>query len=78
MGLGIEIETLSAGRSALCRECLDWSERRSHLAGSLGRALLARFVALDWASVNHSTRVVKFTPSGLCQFKALFENPVAT
>jgi DNA-binding transcriptional ArsR family regulator len=77
IGLGIEIETLSAGRSPLCRECLDWSERRSHLAGSLGRALLARFVALDWASVNNSTRVVKFTAGGLARFKALFENPIA-
>lgn len=77
LALGIEVETLSAARSALCRECLDWSERRSHLAGSLGRALLARFVALDWASVNRETRVVKFTIDGLNRFNDLFEDRVA-
>lgn len=75
--LGIEVEALSAGRSALCRECLDWSERRSHLAGSLGRALLARFVELDWANVNRETRVVRFTAAGLNQFNAMFDERVA-
>lgn len=75
--LGIAVETLSTGRSALCRECLDWSERRSHLAGSLGRALLARFVELDWASVNRDTRVVKFSATGLDQFNALFKDRIA-
>ena len=75
--LGIKIEALSGGRSVLCRECLDWSERRSHLAGSLGRALLARFVELNWASVNRDTRVVRFTQTGLDQFNALFDGRVA-
>src|SRR5690606_15475180 len=45
---GIDVDRLAAGRPVLCRECLDWSERRSHLAGSLGRALLARIVELGW------------------------------
>ena len=75
--LGIDVEDLSARRSALCRECLDWSERRSHLAGSLGRALLARFVELDWANVNRETRVVRFTAAGLNQFNAMFDERVA-
>ena len=71
-GLGLDIDALAAGRPALCRECLDWSERRSHLAGSLGRALFARFVELDWASVEKATRIVTFTPSGARQFQAMF------
>jgi DNA-binding transcriptional ArsR family regulator len=71
-GLGIDADELAAGRSELCRECLDWSERRSHLAGSLGRAMLTRFVELDWARVDRSTRIVRFTPSGLRQFHSTF------
>ena len=77
LALGLDVATLSAGRSPICRECLDWSERRSHLAGSLGRALLSRFVELDWARVNGNTRVVQFTVAGLKQFDALFEERIA-
>lgn len=72
-GLGIDVDKLTTGRSELCRECLDWSERRSHLAGSLGRAMLARFVELDWARVDKSTRIVTFTPSGLRQFQLMLD-----
>lgn len=39
-------------RTALCRECLDWSERRAHLAGRLGRAMLARMIDLGWAGLG--------------------------
>jgi len=69
---GIDVESLTSSRSALCRECLDWSERRSHLAGSLGRAFFARFVELGWAQVDTSTRVVTFSRSGLRGFRSLF------
>lgn len=71
--IGIDVDKLTAGRSELCRECLDWSERRSHLAGSLGRAMLARFVDMRWASVDKSTRIVTFTPAGLHQFRSMFD-----
>lgn len=76
-GLGIDVDKLAAGRSELCRECLDWSERRSHLAGSLGRAMLTRFVELGWARLNKSTRIVTFTPTGLRQFRSMFDLQVA-
>jgi len=75
--LGIDVDKLASGRSELCRECLDWSERRSHLAGSLGRAMLARFVEMGWARVDKSTRIVTFTPSGLRQFRSMFDLQLA-
>ena len=75
--LGIAIDDLSAGRAALCRECLDWSERRSHLAGSLGRAFLTRFVEVGWARVDRATRAVAFTPAGLREFGSLFRHRLA-
>ncbi len=39
---GIDIDALAAAQRPLCRPCLDWSERRDHLAGALGAALLQR------------------------------------
>lgn len=39
-GLGLDLSALRAKRRPLCRACLDWSERRTHLAGALGAALL--------------------------------------
>lgn len=70
--LEIDLDGLRRARSPLCRECLDWSERRSHLAGSLGRALLARFELLAWARRDPATRVVTFSRSGLTEFERLF------
>ena len=72
---GIDVEAVS-GRRPLCRTCLDWSARRHHLAGALGAALLARFVALGWARIVKGTRVVAFTSAGedaLCRQFGLAE-----
>src|SRR5271170_650719 len=46
---GIDTEAASRQRRAFCRPCMDWSERRYHLAGSLGAALLSRVCGLGWA-----------------------------
>src|SRR6266567_3539529 len=62
--LGIDLDALARLRRPLCRACLDWSERRHHLAGALGAALLARFVALGWARMAQGSRVVAFSPQG--------------
>lgn len=68
-GLGI---TLTAtGRRPLCRTCLDWSERRNHLAGGLGAAILAHVLAQGWAKRGPG-RVVAFTPAGGAAFDAAF------
>ena len=64
---GIDVADLSRGRAPLCRACLDWSERRTHLAGSLGRALLARIEAKGWARRGEA-RLVRFTPEGEAAF----------
>lgn len=69
---GLDLDALARGRSPLCRECLDWSERRSHLAGSLGRALLGRFEDLGWALRVPDTRIVRFTPKGETAFRRKF------
>ncbi len=71
-GLGIEPAALAGGRRPVCRRCLDWSVRRSHLAGALGAALLARIYALGWARRVEGSRIVTFTPTGLKAFEAAF------
>jgi len=68
----IDLDTLNKARAPLCRECLDWSERRSHLAGSLGRAFLSRFEELSWAKRDQKSRVVTFSPTGAKAFHRLF------
>ncbi|WP_424972704.1 ArsR/SmtB family transcription factor [Dinoroseobacter sp. S76] len=75
---GIDLTQLRKARAPLCRECLDWSARRSHLAGSLGRAFLSRFEELSWAKRDPASRVVSFSPSGARDFNRLFPvtNPV--
>jgi len=71
-GFGIDVDGLRKARAPLCRECLDWSERRSHLAGGLGRALFSRIEELAWAQCDRKTRVVKFSRRGALEFDAVF------
>ena len=60
----------SATRRPLCRHCLDWSERRHHLAGVLGTALLDRFQQLGWARRVPDSRVLAFSASGEAALRA--------
>ena len=69
-GFGIDLAKMSQTRAPLCRACLDWSARRMHLAGSLGRAFLSRFEELGWAKRTPGSRVVHFSPKGLAEFEA--------
>lgn len=71
---GIDLDALTAQKSPLCKSCLDWSERRSHLAGSLGRAFLTRFETIGWAKRIKGTRAVKFSLNGEMAFASLIEN----
>jgi DNA-binding transcriptional ArsR family regulator len=48
--LGIETARLVPGRHGIARRCLDWTERRHHVAGPLGAALLNRFRELGWVT----------------------------
>jgi DNA-binding transcriptional ArsR family regulator len=62
--LEIDVDRLTASRTPLCRECLDWSERKTHLAGSLGRALLDHMIADKWVVHHPNSRVMTFTTRG--------------
>ena len=62
--VGIVTAALQQQRRMLCRPCLDWSERRHHLGGALGAALLQRLFDGGWAHRAQDSRVVHFTPKG--------------
>ena len=72
---GIDLAALSGSRRPLCRTCLDWSVRRSHLAGGLGAAMLDRLFALGWARRIPDTRLVAFSAKGKEQFLRTFAAP---
>ena len=61
---GIDLSALTKSRRPLCKSCLDWSSRRTHLAGSLGTAFLDRFYDLGWAKRVEGSCVVAFPPKG--------------
>jgi len=69
---GIAAASLRGGKRPACRACLDWSERRHHLAGALGAAMLDRIVALGWARRDPQSRVMQFTPAGERSLRAAF------
>ena len=69
-GRGIDVEALGRGRRALCRCCLDWSERRFHLGGTLGAAILDEIVAQGWAVREKKSRIVRVSPAGERQLRA--------
>ena len=70
--LGVDVPALEAGRRPVCKACLDWSERRSHLGGALGKALLDRILAEGWARRMEGGRALVFTPAGLAAFERTF------
>ena len=74
--LQISPEMLTHPRRPVCKACLDWSERRHHLAGTLGAAMMARFTELKWAARDETpgSRVVSFSRNGEKRFAALFGN----
>ena len=62
--LGVECAALQRQRRAFVRACLDWSERRPHLAGALGAAITSRLFELHWIARADDTRAVVTTPIG--------------
>ncbi len=60
------------GKRIFCRPCLDWSERRPHIAGRLGAALAARCLDLGWIARQRDSRAVTITAAGAQGFAETF------
>jgi DNA-binding transcriptional ArsR family regulator len=63
---------ISDSRRPLCRACLDWSERRPHLAGRVGTALLERLLTLGWIERVPGSRALTVTAMGEAGLEAVF------
>ena len=70
--LGADLAKLKKNRRPLCRNCLDWSERRHHLAGSLGQWVLKDIQKKGWAEKDLDTRIIRFSKRGLERFKEVY------
>jgi len=74
MGIDAEAMRSAGGRSKpICRPCLDWSERRPHLAGRLGAALCTHGLSRGWIRKRADTRALDVTPAGWRALKELFD-----
>ncbi|MDA8205803.1 MAG: helix-turn-helix domain-containing protein, partial [Thermaerobacter sp.] len=66
---GIDVAGIRRGRRHFARQCLDWSERRHHLAGALGAALTNRLLELTWVERVARGRAVRVTSAGFVGFE---------
>ena len=71
-GFGIPLDEAREGRRTFCKPCIDWSERRPHLAGALGAALADRCFDLGWIARIRDSRALKITPKGDRGFVEVF------
>lgn len=67
--MGLDVAALKPTRRGLARQCLDWTERRHHLAGPLGVELMSRLCAMGWVRRSKSSRAVQVTPKGWAALK---------
>jgi DNA-binding transcriptional ArsR family regulator len=65
---GVEVAPLEDGRRPLLRSCIDWTERREHLGGSLGAALAMHLLERDWLRRVRGERSLLVTAAGRTGF----------
>lgn len=70
--LGLDMGRIETGKRVFCKPCLDWTERRPHLAGSLGAALCRHCFDQGWITRLRDTRVLQITPQGRKELRACF------
>jgi DNA-binding transcriptional ArsR family regulator len=68
--LGVSVDSLRSTRG-VARQCLDWTERRHHLAGPLGVKLLAALTARGWLTLETRGRAVRLTADGAQALRSL-------
>jgi DNA-binding transcriptional ArsR family regulator len=66
--LGVGLAVQPGSRRPVCRACLDWSERRPHLAGAVGQGLLDRSLDLGWVRRGREPRSIVITDAGRRRF----------
>jgi DNA-binding transcriptional ArsR family regulator len=70
--LGVDLSSARESRRVFCRPCIDWSERRPHLAGAVGAALARRLMDSRWVARKRDSRALTITPSGWSAIERTF------
>lgn len=70
--LGVDLDRLRLARRAFARACVDLTQRRHHVGGALGAALLDLYIARGWILRGRRSRAVSITPKGNAAFGSLF------
>jgi DNA-binding transcriptional ArsR family regulator len=70
--LDIDTSALRKVRRSFAYKCLDWTERHYHIGGSVGAALLLRFMEMKWLARMRGTRAVRLTHAGERGFEQVF------
>lgn len=73
----IDANILRLSKRNFARRCLDWTERRDHIAGALGAAICEKLLELRWITRDRNSRVVRLTPAGRHHLQNLIELPAA-
>ena len=68
--MGLDVAAIRPARHGLARQCLDWTERRHHLAGPLGVQLMTIMCAAGWLRRSTLSRAIQVTPKGWAGLKA--------
>ena len=72
VALGIDLASVRSARRTFARPCLDWTERRNHLAGGLAAALTARMIELGWFTYRTAHhRALRLTDEGRLDLRRL-------
>lgn len=72
VALGVDIDGARAARRAFSRHCIDWTEKRPHIAGALGAAIADRLFELEWVRRIPGSRAVAVTAVGAEELRARF------
>lgn len=70
--LGIDLDAARSSRRRFAYGCLDWSERRAHLGGAVGAALLDAALERRWVARERDSRALRVTPTGERAFARSF------
>lgn len=73
LNLGINTEEIQNVKRSFAHQCLDWSERKHHIAGVLGDAFLEMMLTNDWFRKHKNTRELVLTSKGSFQLKKLLK-----
>jgi DNA-binding transcriptional ArsR family regulator len=71
--MGMKIDEIQKKRRSFLRPCLDWSERRYHIAGALAAALLDHMISSDWIRRQKNSRAITITSKGQSGFYRYFK-----